>query len=108
MESFRWLGGAAPLRRLFLRRGEQRLKLRVLFVARHGGHFDLPESGLVEKMVQVRFREPKPHVGVKFASLFKLMLHKVQDRDPAARTNDAIRGGDRTRRPDRMMQRLTE
>ena len=45
---------------------------------------DVLETGVLQKLVQIRLAKAQPAVGVKFAGFFKLMLEQVENGDAPA------------------------
>ncbi len=48
-----------------------------------------------EKLVQLHFAEAEPVIGIKFAGALKAVAEQIEDDEPAAFPQDAVRAGDR-------------
>ena len=107
MPSPRRLEAAVPSKPPLLQAGGQdRLELRVLFVAGDYVDLDFTESGRVEELVELRLGKAQPGVGVQFSGFVELMREEIEDRDPSASLQDAVSSSDRAGGADCVVQGL--
>src|SRR5439155_20143584 len=88
--------------------GENRLKLRVLFLSRDHAHFDVAKTRVFEQLMQFSLAKTEPAVGIKLARFLEAVTQQIEHNDTAVLFQHATRRGDCPLRLDRVMQRLAQ
>ncbi len=82
--------------------------MRIFLFAGDDVDFDGVEAGIVEELAEVHLGEAEPEIGVELARLLEAMGKEVDDGDASAGLEDAMGGGYRLGRADRVMKGLAE
>ena len=64
---------------------EDGLKMRALLFAGDDADLDVAEAAFFQELVELRFAEAEPVVGVEFARFFELMAEQIENRRRARR-----------------------
>ena len=87
---------------------EEGLKMRTVLLARDNRHLDFAEAGFLQPLLQLHLTETQPVIGVKLARPLETMAQQIEDYEPPAFAQNAIRPGDSPFGMNRVMQRLAQ